>query len=107
MQKRYYSVIVLLISFLVNAQTSTTSTSGTKTTTTTTSIGISPMRAPIDGGGGGGGYQWNADRDHDGYGDPNDYVFSYTQPFGYVSNPSDLDDSNANITNIPPQTFLS
>jgi len=106
MKKIYYSFIVLLIGFLVNAQTSTTSTSGTKITTTTTSIGISPMAAPIEGGGGGGGgYQWNADRDHDGFGDPYDYVFSYTQPFGYVSNPWDLDDSNANITNIPPQTF--
>ena len=110
MQKRYYSFIVLLIGFLVNAQTTTTSTSGTKTTTTTTStatpssIGISPMIAPI-GGGGGGGYQWNADRDRDGFGDPYDYVFSYTKPYGYVSNQDDLDDSNPNITNIPPQTF--
>jgi hypothetical protein len=111
MQKRYYCFIVLLIGFLVNAQTSTTSTSSTKTTTTTTttttpsSIGISPMIAPIGGGGGGGSYKWNADRDRDGFGDPNDYVYANTKPYGYVSNQDDLDDSNANITNIPPQTF--
>jgi hypothetical protein len=109
MQKRYYSFIVLLIGFLVNAQTTTTSTPGTKTTTTitttTTSIGISPMAAPIGGGGGGGSYKWNADKDRDGFGDPYDYVYANTKPYGYVSNQDDLDDSNANITNIPPQTF--
>ncbi|SHF75305.1 DUF6443 domain-containing protein [Flavobacterium defluvii] len=51
------------------------------------------------------GYQWNRDFDKDGYGDPAVYVFSQTKPNGYVDNQSDLDDNNANITNIPPQYF--
>ncbi len=100
MKKIYYSFIVLLMSLTSTAQTTTT------TPTTTTPVGIGLFAAPIGGGGGGGGsYKWNADMDRDGFGDPLVYVYANTKPYGYVSNQSDLDDSNPNITNIPPQTF--
>ena len=102
MKKKYYSFIVLLMSLTSTAQTTTT----TPTTTTTSPVGIGLFAAPIGGGGGGGGsYKWNADMDRDGFGDPLVYVYANTKPYGYVSNQSDLDDSNPNITNIPPQTF--
>lgn len=100
MQKLYYSFIVLLIGFFAKAQTTTTPITPTPTPSP---VGIGLFAAPI--GGGGGGYQWNADRDRDGFGDPYDSVFSYTKPYGYVSNQSDLDDTNPKITNIRPQTF--
>ncbi|WP_165929308.1 DUF6443 domain-containing protein [Flavobacterium hiemivividum] len=50
-------------------------------------------------------YKWNRDVDHDGFGDPSDFVYRDTKPAGYVANQSDLDDANPKITNIPPQTF--
>ena len=40
---------------------------------------------------------WYADQDGDGYGDPNDFLLDCDQPFNYVSNNSDCDDSNALI----------
>ncbi|UUF12936.1 MULTISPECIES: DUF6443 domain-containing protein [Flavobacterium] len=43
------------------------------------------------------GYQWNRDFDKDGFGDPNDYVFSQTKPNGYVANPLDCNDNDATI----------
>jgi hypothetical protein len=42
-------------------------------------------------------YQWNRDWDKDGYGDPNDYVFSPTKPNGYVANQQDCDDTDPSI----------
>lgn len=100
MQKLYYSFIVLLIGFFAKAQTTTTPITPTPTPSP---VGIGLFAAPI--GGGGGAYKWNADRDRDGFGDPNDYVYANTKPYGYVSNQSDLDDTNPKITNIRPQTF--
>jgi len=50
-------------------------------------------------------YQWNIDRDGDGYGDPNTSAFADTRPNGFTDNQGDLDDTNPNITYLPPQTF--
>ncbi len=59
---------------------------------------VEPIEPPPGGGGGGGAtYRWNRDRDRDGYGDPDVYVMSSTQPTGYVANPNDCDDTNPNI----------
>ncbi len=40
---------------------------------------------------------WYADKDGDGFGDPNDTRLACTQPNGYVSNADDCDDDNASI----------
>jgi RHS repeat-associated protein len=51
---------------------------------------------------------WYHDKDGDGFGASvidEAPIKSSVQPTGYVSNSSDIDDENANITNIPPQTF--
>ncbi len=40
---------------------------------------------------------WYADSDGDGYGDINEKVEDCSQPAGYVNNPDDCDDNNANI----------
>ena len=51
-----------------------------------TTIEVAPQAVVDPGDGGGGdpplGYQRNRDADGDGYGDPNDYVFSATKPRG-------------------------
>ncbi|TCN49639.1 DUF6443 domain-containing protein, partial [Flavobacterium circumlabens] len=65
-----------------------------------------PMAAPPGGGGGGEtSYRWYEDYDGDSFGNPTISILSPTKPNGYVSNQSDLDDNNAYITNITPQTF--
>jgi len=40
---------------------------------------------------------WYADRDDDGFGDPNDSKLACMQPSGYVGNDNDCDDDNASI----------
>ncbi|NER12848.1 RHS repeat-associated core domain-containing protein [Leptobacterium flavescens] len=50
---------------------------------------------------------WYRDSDGDGFGDNNllESVTQCNQPTGYASVNGDIDDNNALITNIPPQTF--
>ncbi len=48
---------------------------------------------------------WYADTDNDGYGNASVSTSTCSAPTNYVSNNSDLDDTNVNITNIAPQNF--
>ncbi|MEM9077782.1 MAG: DUF6443 domain-containing protein, partial [Bacteroidota bacterium] len=48
---------------------------------------------------------WYADNDNDTYGKATETQSACSQPSGYVSNGDDLDDTTANITNIPPQLY--
>ncbi|MTD67779.1 DUF6443 domain-containing protein [Flavobacterium sp. LC2016-13] len=52
------------------------------------------------------GYQWNRDADGDGFGNPAQFIYSNTQPVGYVADQSDLDDGNKYITNIAPTQYF-
>lgn len=50
---------------------------------------------------------WYQDSDGDGYGNQNVTISSCTQPAGYVSNGSDCDDTNQNITNTCMATITA
>ncbi len=58
-------------------------------------------------GGGNLFYTYYRDSDGDGKGNPNATTQSCTVPTGYVTDATDLDDTQACITNVPPQTFYA
>ncbi|MFZ1704022.1 MAG: MopE-related protein [Saprospiraceae bacterium] len=43
------------------------------------------------------GFLWYEDLDNDSYGNPINFIYSSPQPSGYVSNPDDCEDTNANV----------
>ncbi|WP_238160941.1 DUF6443 domain-containing protein, partial [Flavobacterium cupreum] len=100
MKTYLYSIVLILMVSLGYGQTK-----DVPVTPVETSV-AAPMAAPPGGGGGGEtSYRWYEDYDGDGFGNPTISLLSPTKPNGYVSNQSDLDDNNAYITNIAPQTF--
>ena len=44
---------------------------------------------------------WFADKDQDGFGDPNDNISGCSPPLGYVNNPEDCDDTDSNLPGFP------